>query len=154
MPIGVIAAFGMGGQTKGGKALNIPLSIRIDTTDFKAHRCAKGKSGSDDWLVKLLRQPIEASAHIVHLCRTIVDAFTQACATKVEAQHRPPKAVENLHRVIHDFVMHGAATERVRMAKNRGEGSVRLTMVQQRFEAPCGTGQVETLERAVAADGV
>ena len=42
-----------------------------------------------------------------------------------------------------DFVVHGAAAQRMRMAHQRGVRGVGLAGVQQRFQAPGGTVEKE-----------
>ena len=65
----------------------------------------------------------------------VVLAVAQAGAAKVEAQHRKSERVQRLHRVIHDLVVHGAAKQRMWMAHQRGVSRLRLSLVEQRFQA-------------------
>lgn len=81
-------------------------------------------------------------------------AFAQAGAAEVEAQDRPSKAMEDFCGMIDNFVVHGAAAERVRMADQRNELCVGMTFVEQRLKAAGGAMKLNRADRWCIRSGV
>ncbi len=75
-----------------------------------------------------------------------MDSLTQAGAAKVEPKHRPSQRREDLSGVIHDLVMHGAAPERVGMAKQRDIGGIGFSLVEECLQAAGVSLQIERAE--------
>ena len=63
----------------------------------------------------------------------VVRSLAQSRAAEVEAQHGKAERVQGLHGVEDDFVVHGSAVERVRMAHQRRNG---LHQRRRRSAAP------------------
>jgi hypothetical protein len=64
-----------------------------------------------------------------------VFSFAEPKAAKIETQHRKSEAVQRLHRMKNNLVMHGAAVNRVWMANKRRMSRVLRAGVEQGFEA-------------------
>src|ERR1700722_9980344 len=66
-------------------------------------------------------------------------AGTRADTTKVEADRRSSQFLKAARERVHDFVLHGAAVQRMRMADDAEEcgGSARGRL-DQRFDRSCG----------------
>ena len=73
----------------------------------------------------------------------IVLAGAQSGAAEIEAEHGESEAVQGLHGVEHDFVVHGAAEHGMRMADQGGVGGVGGAGVEQGFEASGGAVEEE-----------
>src|SRR5207248_6591660 len=105
---------------------------------------SEGKSSKDDGQVKLGVEPIERCAHVLDLAAALVMfALAEPSTAKVEAQGRESKAVQRLHGSKHNLVMHGAAEHGMRMADQRGMGSVGGAGIEQRFQLSCRAGNEE-----------
>ena len=82
--------------------------------------------------MKLCVKPIEGCANVVDLASSIVmQAFAQSSASKIETQHRKSKRVQRLHRMIDNFVVHGAAIKPMRMTDQSRMSCIRLAFVEQ-----------------------
>ena len=91
-------------------------------------------------------QPVEDRADVVALASSMVMcSLAKSRSSEVEAQHRQSKAVQCLRGVIHNFVVHRSAVQRMGMAHQRRVGRSGLAGVQQRFQPPCGTRQKHRL---------
>src|SRR5438105_15813154 len=89
--------------------------------------------------MELAIEPVQRSVCVFRLSLSLsVLSFTQPKATKIEAQHRKSKTVQRFHRVKHNFVVHGAAVNRMRMTDQSSMTRVLCARVEQRFEASCG----------------
>ena len=75
--------------------------------------------------MKLVVQPVQRRADIVALTDAVsVLAFAQPAAAKVKAQNRKAKAVERLHGMKHNLIVHRPAKHGMRMAHQSGESSI------------------------------
>jgi len=87
--------------------------------------------------------PVEGCAYIVLFAVTVVmRAFAEAYAAEVEAKDRNAEGREGLHRVIDNFVVHGAAASRMRMADERGVWGVVAASVEERLESAGRTAEI------------
>ena len=93
------------------------------------------RDNSRNWETLRWPEPVQRSVHVFGFSFAVaVLSFTQPKAAKIEAQHRKSKTVERLHSMKHDFVVHGPAKYRVRMAYERRMGGVLSTRIEQRFQ--------------------
>src|SRR5437764_2244369 len=82
--------------------------------------------------MKLRVKPIEGCANVVDFASSMVmRAFTEPGAPKIETQHREPKRMQRLHRMIDNLVVHSAAIERMRMTNQSRMSCIRPTFVEQ-----------------------
>jgi hypothetical protein len=94
---------------------------------------------------KFRREIVERGAHVILFANAaIVDAFALSRPAKVEAQYWDAALVQRFGRLIHDFIVHGAAEKRVRVAdygceRRIGDGHG----PEQSLEASGGTGEEE-----------
>ena len=81
---------------------------------------AEGEARKEDRQRESLGQVVERNPRVGDLSAPVVVLSRAGShAAKVEAQHRKAEAVQHLHRVEDDLVVHGAAEERMRMADQR-----------------------------------
>ncbi len=89
--------------------------------------------------LEFLFEPVESSKNIAGFSLAIVHSIAQAGAAKVEAQHGPAQApigiVEDLHGVVHNFVVKIAAEDGMGMADERGKRRIGRSQVQNRLQA-------------------
>jgi hypothetical protein len=95
----------------------------IAATYAKTHKTPKAEAREEQRDArKLCSEIIERGLHVALLAASFV-VFTraQACAAKIEAQHRDAQGVQRFRRVINHLVVHGTAEKRVGMANHRRE---------------------------------
>jgi len=69
---------------------------------------------------KFIGQEIQRGSHVALFSVPFVMlTCTGACSAKVEAQNRKAERVKGFRGLVHDFVVHGAAEERMRMTYQR-----------------------------------
>ncbi len=85
--VGVEAAFGFHRGSKGYQRTH----SRIWAACPQTTRCTKGKSCENDGKRILVLQPIECRTHVIHFGATVVLAFAEPGAAKIESQHRKPE---------------------------------------------------------------
>ena len=92
---------------------------------------------------KFRRKIIERGAHVVLFADApIVDPLALSGASEIEAQHRDAAQVQCFRRLIHNFVVHGAAEKRMRVTYHGDEWWIRSGHgPEQSFEAPGGAYQ-------------
>src|SRR5271168_3231605 len=89
--------------------------------------------------MKFRVHPVESGAHIFHFANAVVvPALAQSRAAKVEAQHGKAKTVQRLHSMEYDFVVQGAAEERMRVANHSRVSCILRASIKQRFQPSCG----------------
>lgn len=96
---------------------------RIFAADAQTDPAAKAESGEEKRQAgKFAGEKVECGANVIALAAAaIVLAFAQARAAKIEAQDRQAETVERLSHLIDDFVVQGAAEERMGVAHDSGE---------------------------------
>ena len=88
-------------------------------------------------------EPVESCADVVDLaCSVIEAAFAETDSAEVEAQNRQPCRGEDLHGVVDDLVVQGAAAERMRMADECGKGGVGAAGVENGLESSCRSVEI------------
>src|SRR5438067_6410775 len=128
---------------------NQSLHARIGAGCAQTDGSSKRESCENYRTAILIFQPIECSTNIFHFSDSMIMLpLTQACAAKVEAEHRKSKAVQSFHRVKHNFIVEGSAIKRMRMANKCGMRGVLHPNVEQSFEFPCRAVQKERFDAA------
>src|SRR5689334_10361728 len=91
---------------------------RVLAADAQSHIRAEAESAEQNRLRwEFLRQMVERGAHVVRFApAAVVDSLAQPRAAKIESQYGNSMLVQNLRHLEDDFVVHGAAEERMRMA--------------------------------------
>jgi hypothetical protein len=88
--------------------------------------------------VELAIQPVESRTNVIHFANpAVVLALTQTRAPKIEAQGREAEAVQRFHGMEGNFVVHGSAVARMRVADKSGVAWMMGASVEQRFEPSC-----------------
>ena len=65
---------------------------------------------------KFRRKIIEGGAHVILFASAaIVDSLALSRPAEIEAQYRDAAQVQRFRRLVHDFVVHGAAEKRMRV---------------------------------------
>jgi hypothetical protein len=86
--------------------------------------------------MKLAIEPIQGNANVLGLTFAVsMFSFAQAKPSKIEAQDRKSEAIQRLHGMEDDFVVHRPAINRMRVANQGRMGCVLSTGVEQRFES-------------------
>ena len=128
------------------------LHTWIGTGGAKADGGSEGEPRKDHRQVKFLSEPVEGGAYVIDFARAgVVLAVAPSGAAEIETQHREAELVERLHRVKDDFVVQGAAVERMGVANNRRVGRARRSCVEEGFEPSGGAGKEQ---RANGGGGV
>jgi len=135
----VAAAFSVDGKTEGDEADD----ARVAAAGVEANVRAERESGEEDWTVQLAIKPVERGADVVLFsAAVVVDAFAEFGSAKVEAEDGEAEGLESLHGVIHDFVVHGATAERMRMTDESGVRRVGRACVEESFETARGAAEI------------
>ena len=89
---------------------------------------------------KFGRKIIERGPHVVLFAdAAIVDSLALSRPAEIEAQHRNAAQVQRFRRLVHNFVVHGAAEKWMRVANHGDEWWIRIRYgPEQSFEAPGG----------------
>ena len=120
---------------------------RIGASGAQSHAATKTEAGDEQRESgKLGGQEIESRAEVALLpAAVIVRALAQARAAEIEAQSWNPEKVKRAGDLEDDFVVHGAAEERVRMADDGGNRRIRVNRrPEQGFQAARGAGNKES----------
>src|SRR5580700_1044145 len=118
------------------------LDSRVGAAHFQSHHRTEAESGKNDWdRGKFLREVIDRSTNVFSFTATsIVLAYALARAAEIESQYGKAARVQRLRGLKHDFIVHRAAEERMRMANYRSTRRIwRGRCPQQRFERADGT---------------
>lgn len=99
-------------------------NARIRTTRLQPDPASKTEATDQEWnLGKLRGEKIDGRLHVASLALpAIVVAGAQACAAKIEPQHRNAKGIQRFCGLIDDLVVQGAAKKRMRVAKHSRKG--------------------------------
>src|ERR1035437_1572603 len=142
----VKASIGFDRRTDRDDCANVTVGTRSSQTRGRS----EGEPGEDDGQRELMLQPSQRGLHIGYLAASLVVlASAQAGAAKVEAQHGKAERVQCLHGVKNDLVVHGPASQRVRMAHQSGMGRGGRSHIEQGFQPSCRSLEKECLDCGV-----
>ena len=104
---------------------------------------AEGEAREENRLVQVGFHPVERGADVVLLALALVEvALAETYAAEVEAEYGESKRGKDLHGVVDDLVVHGAAAEWMWVADERGVRGIVAARVQDGFEPACWAVEV------------
>ena len=125
--VGIVPAFRVDWNAEANQALYPDVSTAGTQTDVRT----EGEARKQDRPLEVVLQPTERGADVVLLALPVIErTFAQPDAAEVEPQHGQTEGRERLHRVVDDLIVHGATASGMRVADQRGVGSVVATGVQ------------------------
>ena len=100
------------------------LHARIAAGHAQTYPGAKTETGEQQRRGRILRsQKVERRGNVaVFSASVVVLPFACAHPAKIEAQHGHSESVQRFCGLVDNFVMHGAAVQRMRVAYHRGDG--------------------------------
>jgi len=127
-------------QTQPHQSLNALVPAPHAQTNPRSETEARQK---DRLPGKFLRQVIDRRADVVLFAPpVVVRPPTLADAPKIESQHSRTSRMQRFGRLVHDFIVHRATVERMRMAHDGDERRLRARgSPKQRFQAAREPGQ-------------
>ena len=130
--VGIVPVGGPHGQPDGESGDDASVSAG----GSQSYVCSEREPGNQQRQMVVAVQPIHGGVDILLLARALINvARAETNAAKVEAKDGNTKVRQDLHRVVDNLSMHGAAGRWIGMADESAEGSFWYSGVQQRFQA-------------------